>query len=55
MNQDAATIEVARTGVSHDASELPPLPSDDQEFFNESQRVGIRAMREILRRRKKKP
>ena len=54
QTDEAATIEVARTRASHDPS-LPPLPSADQRFFDESQRVGIRAMGEILRKRRKKP
>ena len=53
--EEATTIDATRTHASHDSSDLPPLPSADQEFFNESQRVGIRAMGEILRKRRKKP
>lgn len=52
--EEAATVEVARVHPSYDSSELPSLPSADQRFFDESQRVGIRAMGEILRKRRKK-
>lgn len=41
--------------ATESSSEKRPLPSDDQRFFEESQRVGIRAMGEILRKRRKAP
>ncbi|HSU16924.1 hypothetical protein [Longimicrobium sp.] len=32
---------------------LPPLPSEDQKFFDESFRAGIKGVGELVRKRKK--
>lgn len=54
QTEEAATIEVAQARMSHDSGELPPLPSADQRFFDQSLRAGVRSMGEILRKRRER-
>lgn len=54
QTEEVPTVDVARTHALHDSSELTPLPSADQEAFNESLRAGVRSMGEYLRKRRKK-
>jgi hypothetical protein len=37
----------------NDHGALPPLPSEDQKFFNESLMEGVRSMGALIRSRKK--
>lgn len=53
--EDAPGVEATVRGpVDSMATELPPLPSEDQRFFNESLRAGVRGMGELVRKRKKR-
>lgn len=52
--EETATVDVARARALHDSSELPPLLSEDQQCFNESLRAGVRSMRELLHKRRKR-
>ena len=54
QTDEASTDDAASTCPSHDYSELPPRLSADQQCFNESLRVGVRTMGEILRNRRRK-
>ena len=50
-DQTSATAEI---GQEHDREDdRAPAPSEDQQYFNESQRMGLKSLGRLLRSRRK--
>ena len=49
----AAPETIGKPAAENGSGALPPLPSEDQKFFNEAQREGMRGMGALVRSRRK--
>ena len=54
VDEVVATPDAIGTRLpENDHGALPPLPSEDQKYFDEAFRAGIRGVGELVRKRKK--
>jgi hypothetical protein len=45
--------EIVRPAAEAAAGELPPMPSEDQPYFNESLRASLQGLGKLIRARRK--